>query len=356
MILQRYLGINLLKGWLLVLLILGSVFGLISFTEELDRIVGEYNAAAVARYTLLTLPNQLVSLAPVIALLGSIVALANLDRFNELTIISCTGFPPHKLLSAVLLPTLLFMTVLWVCMEYITPQLQESAEREKTQLRFGYKGWIPGGGLWSTDGLRYIHLRKMSEDNVPGMISLFEFSEDGQLVRTLQADTANVNEDRSWLFQNVREKTLIDGELRNRRHQELAITNLWSSSELPTLTLRSDSMRLSVLYRYGQYLASNNQPAERHLHAFWQKLLMPLTVMAMVLLATPISANVTAGRDRSFGINIGIGAVVGIIFYLGAQIIFALGQLLNLSVPLVASLPALIILACALYLLRRMHW
>ena len=31
----------------------------------------------------------------------------------------------------------------------------------------------------------------------------------------------------------------------------------------------------------------------------------------MVLLATPISANVSAGRDRSFGISMAIGAVLG---------------------------------------------
>jgi lipopolysaccharide export system permease protein len=115
-------------------------------------------------------------------------------------------------------------------------------------------------------------------------------------------------------------------------------------------------MNLSVLYRYSQYLASNGQPMEKYLNAFWQNLLMPLTVCAMVLLATPISASVTAGRDRSYGINIGIGAALGILFYLGAQIIFSLGQLLQWSIPLVALLPTLIILLCALLLLRRMRW
>ena len=104
------------------------------------------------------------------------------------------------------------------------------------------------------------------------------------------------------------------------------------------------------------YRASHDRPFERYLSAFWQKLLMPLTVFAMVLLATPISANLAAGRDRSFGINMGIGAVVGILFYLGAQIIFALGQLLGWSIPLVAVVPAAAVMACALVLLKRMRW
>lgn len=356
MILQRYIGISIAKGWLLVLLVLSAVFGLIAFTQELDHTELNYNALEAAKYTLFILPNQMVSLAPVIALLGSIVALANLDRYNELTIISCTGFPPAKLLSAIALPTLVLMAGLWVCMEYVTPQLQQSAEQERKLSRDGNQGWIPGGGVWSTDGRRYIHLGKMSEDNVPGNISLFEFDESNEMVRALWAATAEVSKDRHWLFQRAREKVLVDGTFVTRGYEELEVANLWSSDELPTLSLKGDSMNLSILYNYSQYLASNGQPTDKYLNAFWQRLLMPLTVFAMVLLATSISAGATAGRDRSFGIKIGIGAVLGILFYLGTQIIFSLGQLLQWNIPLVALLPTLVILACALLLLRRMRW
>ena len=356
MILQRYIGLNLAKGWMIVLLVLAAVFGLISFNQELSHTRFDYDAAAVARYTLLTLPQQLLSLAPVIVLLGSIVALASLDRYNELTIISCTGFPPRKLLTAIALPTLLLMAALWACMEYVTPRLQQTAEQERFALRYRDQVRIPDGGVWSTNGSRYIHLGKMYKGGIPGDIDLFEFDDSGQLVRALHAQTAEVSPDRRWLFKGVREKRLVKGKLRTRRHKQLEIANLWAADELPTLTLSSDSMTLSVLYSYSQYLASLGQPMQKYLSVFWQKLLMPLTVGAMVLLATPISASVSAGRDRSFGVNLGIGAVVGILFYLGAQIVFALGQLLQWSLPLMAALPSIVVFFCALFLLRRMRW
>jgi lipopolysaccharide export system permease protein len=355
-ILERYIAGNLVKGWLLVLLVLAAVFGLIGFIGELERTRFGYNALAVGRYTLYTLPHQLVSLAPVIALLGSIVALANLDRFNELTIISCTGFSRARLLVAIALPTGLMMIFLWLCMEYITPPLHQSAEAERQALRYRNQARIPDGGVWSKNGNRYIHLDKMLKDGVPGDIDLFEFDDTGQLTRALHAKTAVVSADRTWLFQQVREKLLVNNTLVTRRYPELEIGNLWSPAELPTLTLDSDSMRLSVLRSYSQYRADNGQPNEKYQSTFWQKLLMPLTVGAMVLLATPISANLGARRNRSFGLNIAFGALLGILFYLGAQIIFALGQLLNLNIPLVALAPTLLILLCALVLLRRMHW
>lgn len=76
----------------------------------------------------------------------------------------------------------------------------------------------------------------------------------------------------------------------------------------------------------------------------------------MVLLATPIAASLGSRRSSNFGVNLGIGALVGILFYLGAQIIYALGQLLSLSVPVVAFLPTVIVFLAALLLLRRMRW
>lgn len=356
MILQRYIAINLLKGWLLVLLVLGSVFGLISFTAELDQTQSQYDALAAARYTLMTLPNQLVSLAPVIALLGSIVALASLDKNNELTIISCTGFPLNKLISAVILPTLFLAALLWACMEYVTPQLQQQAENDRQRLRYENTTRIPRGGVWSTDGRRYIHLGNMYKDNTPGNISLFEFDDTGRLVQALRASKATVRDNRAWEFRNVWEKVLIDDELQTRGHKSLEIPNLWSPRELPTLAQQPDSMNLSVLYEYTEYLQSIGQPVEKYLHPFWQRLLMPFTVFAMVLLATPISASVAGGRDRSFGLSLAIGALLGISFYLGAQIVFALGQVMQWSVPLVAIAPALIIFTAAVILLRRMQW
>ena len=48
--------------------------------------------------------------------------------------------------------------------------------------------------------------------------------------------------------------------------------------------------------------------------------------------------------------------MLGILFYLGAQIIFALGSLLGWRVQVVAALPAAIIFVCALLLMRRMRW
>ncbi len=356
MILHRYIAGNLVRGWLMVLLVVGSVFGLIAFITELERTRFDYDALAVARYTLFTLPQQLVSLAPVIALLGSIMALANLDRYNELTVISCAGVSRGSLLTAVALPTLILMGLLWASQEFGTPRLHQYAEQQRHHLRYRGDVRIPDGGVWARHQQRYVHLARLEEGGVPGGIDLYEFDAAGQLIRTLHARSAEVVSGRRWLLKRVREKRLVDGVFQTRGYQELEVGGMWAEDELPTLALTPDSMTLSVLYSYSQFRKANGQAWQTYLGAFWQKLAMPLTVGAMVLLATPIAASLGSRRNSNFGFNLAVGALVGILFYLGAQIIYALGQLLAISVPVVAFTPTLIVMAAALLLLRRMRW
>ena len=355
-VLTRYLAVTLLRGWLTTFLVIASVFGLLGFVGELDAAVGDYRAPAIGLYTLMILPQQLISLAPVIMLLGTIIALAGLQRGGELTVISCAGVPPRQLLAAIAVPTTALMLVLWVAMEYVTPALHQRAEELRLDLRYDNAHRLPSGGLWSKSGRRYIHLGAMTQGGQPAEIDLYQFDAQGRLQRAVRAGTANVGEDRSWEFEDVQEKRLVDNTLTTSRRPSLAIDNLWAERELPVLSLSRDSMRLSVLLSYGGYLADNERDARQYLSTFWQRLSMPLTVAAMILLATPVSAGVGSQRGGNFGATLAIGAAIGIGFYLGSQILFALGQLFNLSQPLVALAPTVIISACAWLLLRRMHW
>ncbi|MCW9078692.1 MAG: LPS export ABC transporter permease LptG [Gammaproteobacteria bacterium] len=354
--LQRYLAGKLIGGWSLVFLVLAAVFGLLGFIQELERVTSNYDAIAVARYTLLTLPQRVLGLAPVIALLGTIVALASMDKTNELTVIRGAGVSLRRFLGAISIPTLALMALLWLSLEFIAAPLHQQGEELRYTLRNGNSGVIPDGGVWAKSGKRYVHLGKMLHGYVPGDINLYEFGDDGELLRTLHASKAIVNPDRRWTFEDVRKKELVDGKLQTTYEPELEIANMWSPQELPTITLTDESMTLTVLYDYSQYLQSNGRSYRQYLSAFWQRLIMPLTVAAMILLATPVSVSLGSGRDTSFGIKMGMGAAAGILFYLGAQVVFALGLLLDLSIPVVSVVPTVIVALCAGILLAKMHW
>jgi lipopolysaccharide export system permease protein len=355
-ILNRYIAHNLMLGWLVVFLLLAAVFGLIGFIEELERTSDNYTVASVIYYTLLTLPQKVLGLSPVVALLGTIAALGRLQKSNELLIFGCSGVPLRQLLWAIARPTLLLMALLWLSLEYVTAPLHQSGEEMRNTLRSDNSVVIPGGGVWSKSGNRYIHLGKMFPGYTPGDIDLYEFSENGELNLYLRAKTATVNPQRRWEFNDVRQKQQVNGKLKTSHQDQVEIFNLWSQQELPTLTLSSDSMGLALLYRYSKYLESIERSSQIYSSAFWQRLIMPFTVAAMVFLATPLAASMGSMRSNSFGITLGIGALVGILFYVGAQIVFALGQLLQLGIIPVTVFPTVVIVLCASTLITRMSW
>ena len=115
-------------------------------------------------------------------------------------------------------------------------------------------------------------------------------------------------------------------------------------------------MSLSVLYNYGAYLKANEQAHEEYVFTFWKRLMLPITVAAMILLATPISASLGSRRDSNRGFNMGLGALVGIFFFLGSQIFYAVGQLMQLNYLVITLTPVVVVVLCSLLLIRRMRW
>jgi lipopolysaccharide export system permease protein len=351
--LRRYLAINLVSGWLMVFSVLTALFGLLSLISELERVGDQYSVFNAAFFVGLSLPQQLLELVPVSVLLGTLMALANLDKTNELTIISAAGVRLRSVLAALLIPTLILMVSLWVAAEYVTAPMHQMAETERNTIRGNSKS---SKAVWSRDGSRYVHLGRMREKNVPGDIDIYQFDDNGQLESAIHAHHAQVLPDRHWLLKGVKVKQLEEGKMVTRNMAELEVSNLWSQGELPTLALSSESMSLTALYEYSQYLQRTGQHYQAHELSLWKKISLPLATAAMVLLATPLGVRLGGSRDNSVGLRLGIGALIGIFFYLGSQIIFALGLIMNLQAWVTSLIPVVAVSIIALILLLRARW
>jgi len=353
--LRRYLTLQLVGGWVMVFAVLAALFGLLSMINELERIGGYYTLADAAFYVGLSLPQQLLELVPVSVLLGTLLVLSSLEKSSELTIISAAGVRLGSLLNTLTVPTLLLMALLWAAPQYVTAPLHRIAEMDRITIR-GSVNELPGRAVWSRDGSRYVHLGRMHEEYVPGDIDIYEFNPDGQLTRAIRAHHAEVGEDRRWVLKGVRAKLLENGQLVTRELPELVVEGLWSRQELPTLSLSAASMTPRALYDYSHYLQRTGQRWQPHALAFWKMVTLPLVAAAMILLATPLGARLGASRDSSVGMRLGLGALIGIFFYLGSQIIFALGLIFNLEPWLTSLIPIALVLAAAILLLLRMRW
>ena len=354
-IIDRYIIGKLLKGWLLVLAIMMAVAGILVSVEELERVHEQYSAIDALRFIALTMPHRTLDLAPVITLLGTLIALLSLARHNELIAIRAAGVSPVRVLRAAVLPVCLLIISLGLIAEYVSAPLYQQAELARGTMRSGSTDLLNGKGLWSSRGRRFISIRELHpEDELLG-VDLYEFDANRTLILAIHASRAKFNEDDTWKLFDVSHKELVDGRLVDSYWKSQDMDAWLPRDELSLLSLSYVSMPLSVLYRYIQYLTAVDQPTDRFKLLFWQKISNPFAAGAMVFLGIPIGAGSGTQRGGSLGLRIATGALAGIIFYLATQIIYAVGLLLELDAFIIVLIPIVIILAASAFLLLRMR-
>jgi lipopolysaccharide export system permease protein len=103
------------------------------------------------------------------------------------------------------------------------------------------------------------------------------------------------------------------------------------------------------LYTYAQHLRENRQKALQYEIALWTKLMYPVAVLVMMLLALPFAYS--QGRQGGVGAKIFTGIMLGLAFYFLNQLTAHLGLLNDWSPMLSATLPTLIFLSLAIGML-----
>lgn len=352
--LYRYLGYSIFKGWIIVLTVLMAIFSLIAFVDELERVGGLYQVADAVRYIAGTLPQRAVDLSPVIALLGSLIALAGLARHSEIIAMRAAGTSPRHFLGAVAVPAVALTLCLMLFSEYVSAPAHHYAEELRNVKRTGKGSLLKGKGLWMNDGLSYFNVRRLQHGAIPADISIYEFDQQGMLTEYVHADTADTGEDRTWLLQNVTRKS-FDGKATHTRHlPDVELGPFWSPDELPVVRMTTAAMPLVDMYHYIDYLKSRGQDTRQLELSLWQKITLPLSAGTMVFLAIPIGTSLSSQRNADFAKRLGIGTVIGIAVYLLTQIIHTLGLLIGAPPLLTALLPLLLILLATIVLLRKM--
>jgi len=353
-VLRRYVTRHLLGSWLLFGAILGVLLFLIRLIDELERVTDDYSPTEVILHVALTLPQQLIMLVPVVLLIGSLTAFARLEQSSEMTVIRGSGITRHQFLGLLAPVMLVLAGLMWGAMEWVTAPLHQWGEQIRKEAR-GRDSLAAGQELWSRSGNTFFRLGELRSGDEPGDIDIFRFGEDNRLEQAIHARRAEVVEGRRWRLFDVRVRDGSGAVIQQTLREELVVDGLWSREELPRLLLSLNSMPPSVLYAYTHYLERTGQLAVPYRLAFWDRLVLPFTGMAMVLLAIGLSSR--PGSQRSgLGQQLGAGLLLGVVFYLGSQIVLALGQVLQLPPLVVALFPLGCILAAGLFFYRRLNW
>ncbi len=121
-VLTRYLVKEIIKGSLIALILLLTLFNLFTLTDELkDLGKGNYDLKAVFYYLTLTSPRVLYELVPSSALLGSLFVLGAMGNNRELVAMRAAGLSILGILKAVFIAGFILVCFSIVIGEMIAP-------------------------------------------------------------------------------------------------------------------------------------------------------------------------------------------------------------------------------------------
>ncbi len=352
-ILRRHLVSRLLAGYLIAALSLGCLLWLLELLQRLEEGVGRFgellNAALSA---LLIVPEGLVDLLPVIAILATAAIMGGFQSRNELTVMRAAGVSVWRLTSVALIPGFGLALVALVALQWVTPMIQPGPDR-LVGSSLGESGlWHPSHGLWVRQGNDFLNIQSLHLGRIPTDINLYQFDEADQLRRQISAEQALIFLERDWQLESVTVREYDeDGIVRIETHERLSWQSFLSASQLELLLAAPASLPLTDLWRYVADLRNRGQDMAEYEVVLWRRLALPLACLGMVL-AAMATATMPLKR-RGVSIRLAGAVVLGLSFQLVGEMSAYLGLLLGWPALPVALGPPAALALLAWWLLAR---
>jgi lipopolysaccharide export system permease protein len=371
--LRRYLWREIAAATLFVLLSLVGIFALFDLINQLgDLGRTNYQFVQALVFVALLTPAHAYELMPIAALIGTIYALSKLAANSEFTIMRVSGMTTRRLADSVLWVGLGLVVLAYLLGEIIAPPSEDLAQRFRSRAIGSAIGQEFRSGVWvrdvihglggQPDRLRFVNVAQVNPDGTINNWRIFEFDPELHLRSMSTATSGTYESGRGWLLSDVVDTQLpaVEAQAKSTAgapqlpqegtrviHEPL---RLWQSDLTPAifgvLLVQPERQSAYSLYHYISHLTENHQRTDRYEIALWKKLFYPLVCLVMMALALPFAyLHVRAG---TVSLKIFAGIMIGVLFYAMNKLFSHLGLINTWPPVVVAGLPALTVLACAL--------
>lgn len=337
---------------LLVLLILETFISLLLELEDLGR--GTYGFQEILRFMVLTQPRRIYEIFPMALLLGGLLGMGTLAASNELVVMRAAGVSRARLIWAGLQSGLVLGLLALALGEFIAPPLEQMAETLRTSARQQSVALRAGRGFWARDGDLFVHVRAVLPDQRLTGIVLYQVNGRNELQAIMEARTGEYLAGQGrWRLDRVIRSVLGPERVVIETVGSLTLQLTLTPELLKVLATDPKDLSMRDLYHFIAHLERNGLDARHHQLAFWAKLLGPLTNLVALFVAMPFAFS--SQRTASTGQRLLIGIGVGLLFFLLNRMLSNSVLLYGLPPLLGALLPPALLLAGALYGLRRLN-
>lgn len=340
--LDRYLGRAIVLHAALVAAVLIALTSLFVFLGQQDDIgVGNYGVGDAFIFTLLSMPQQLFEMLPVAVLIGAFLALGNLARDNELTVMRSVGRSPWQLARSAGLAGVVLMAVMVLLGEYVAPPADQYARQLKIFSK--YAEYTAGGGrsTWVRDGNLFINVGEQRSDTVYGGLEIIELDADGRLASAGLADTARHEGGDRWLFGNFRATRFADGRTHVESAADRPLEVRVNPDFLGLAIVSPDALPVAGLLGYVRHLKQNRLDAQAFEIALWSRISRTVAVVLVCMLAVPFALGPL--RSAGAGARMVVGILLGVLFFLLNRTLENSGQVFDLSPALAGWAPTLLL-------------
>jgi lipopolysaccharide export system permease protein len=337
--LSRYVFKTVFVTILLVLMVILSVDVIAEIIDEVGEMKVDYSFSDVLLYVGTTMPRRIYENIPFSALIGCLIGLGMLASNSELVVMRAAGVSLLRVVTFVLYPVMCFILMALLLGEFAVPYTDQLAEGRRA-IQMGRQDNMNNTGLWNKEGNELINVGVVFPDGSLYGVSRYQFDGNNRLTETSFAERAHYREG-SWRESGGRITRFED----QRTLTETFDSREWHTSMTPDLmrlvAMDANSLPLSDLYDYGNYLNEQGQNSGRHWLAFWRKALQPLTILSLVLIA--VSFVFGPLRESTTGLRVFAGVVTGIVFstsqdMLGpASLVYGFAPFWAVLVPIVVS-------------------
>ncbi len=352
-----YVGRAALLGILLVWFAMTVLFLVFNLLDELRSTRADYGTGDVFWFTALTIPRMAYQVFPVSALLGALVGVGGLAAGNELVAFRTAGASRVRLALAALAGTFLLTVPVLIMGEWVAPATEQQARAFRLSEMVGQP--IIGGprGMWLRDGEDIVNIQRpllyadRGQQSVDfNNVVVYNFSENVDLQSITRARSA-AHEDGTWTLENVSHYR-FDGQGASVTHTEREV---WQTEVKPELldsaVTRPKLLSVRSLWDYITYLNENGLDDRVYQAAFWEKILYPFSVIALVLAGMPFVFG--QARSQNVGVRLFFGMTLGGVFMIVSRAFQKFGSVYDVSSALTISIPILALAIAAIFVLRR---
>ena len=348
-ILDIYIGKIIASTTFLTLSVLVGLSSIIKFVEQMKAVGnGNYDLSHAALYVLYAVPRDIEIFFPMSTLIGGLIGIGMLASNSELIVMQAAGLSRLDIIKSVMKTATIMILLSMIVGEWLAPQGEAAAREVRAQAISGGSLVSAKNGMWAKDGDYFVHIGEVQERGALKNIQIYRFNEQLKLSSWLSADNAIYQND-SWQLREVTETYITAESIISEKVDQKA----WASSLTPDKlgVLTPESLSLVGLSEYLEYLKDNDQDPSRYLLAYWRKIVQPITVAVMLLVA--LSFIFGPLRSVSMGARIMMGVATGILFYISNEVMGSMSLVYQLPPIFGAIMPSILFVCVALILMKK---